>query len=58
MNPDNIKQSIQAVIDGLAPLAHTLNVRLEHLWKWGMKNNIAQAFSSVLFFVLWVVNGR
>ena len=43
MNSDNIKNSIQAVIDGLTPLAQKMNVPIQDLWRWCLLHNYAQA---------------
>jgi uncharacterized membrane protein len=43
MNPDQIKASIQAVIDGLTPLAQKLGIAVESIFTWAIKYNYAQA---------------
>jgi len=43
MNPEVIKNSIQAIIDGLTPLAQKLQVPIEGLWGWAIKHNYALA---------------
>lgn len=53
MNPDKIKESIQAVVDGLTPLAQKLQVPIEHLWGWAMKHTYAVAISELLGFFLF-----
>lgn len=52
MNPDVIKNSIQAVIEGLTPLAEKLKIPIEGLWGWALKHNYALAFESVLGAIL------
>ena len=59
MDVNNIKNSVQAVIDGLTPLAQKLQIPIESLWTWGLKHNYAIAtaesvgalLSVALFFV-------
>ncbi len=55
MNPENIKQSIQAVVDGLTPLAQKLQVPVEGLWGWAIRHNYAEAV--FCFFVFLVCLG-
>src|ERR1051325_196791 len=55
MNPDTIKNTIQAVIDGLTPLAQKLQVPLEGLWKWGLKHNYAVAIEELFAALLCTV---
>src|SRR5687767_9488710 len=52
MNPDNIKASIQAIIDGLAPLAKQSQIPLEELWSWAIKHNYALAVVDLVVGVL------
>lgn len=51
MNPDTIKQSIQAVIDGLTPLAEKLNVPITQLWGIMIKQNYVYA----VYNLIWVI---
>lgn len=55
MNPQNIKDSIQAVIDGLTPLAQKMQIPIEQLWSWAIKHNYAIAITEVSFFVLMLI---
>lgn len=64
MNAENIKASIQAVVDGLTPLAQKLGVAIEGLWGWAMKHNYAVAgellFGALcgiilLIFSVWLI---
>lgn len=48
MNPDQIKESIQAVVDGLTPLAQKLQVPIEGLFGWAIKHNYAEAVMGLL----------
>lgn len=48
MNPENIKNSIQAVIDGLTPLAQKLQIPIEGLFGWALKNNYAIAVTNLI----------
>lgn len=55
MNPENIKNSIQAVVDGLAPLAQQLQVPIEGLWDLAIRYNYAQAISGLVVNLLAIV---
>ncbi len=48
MNPETIKQSIQAIVDGLTPLAQKLQIPIEGLFGWAIKHNYALAVSYFL----------
>lgn len=52
MNPEEIKGSIQAIIDGLAPLAQKLQVPLDQLWAWSVKHNYAIAGVNLVWFLV------
>jgi hypothetical protein len=47
MNPENIKSSIQAVIDGLTPLADKLSIPLEKIFEYAMRQNYVYAIESI-----------
>lgn len=58
MNPDNIRNTIQAVIDGFTPLAQKLQVPLEKLFSWAVVQNYVIAIVLILvllilFPILW-----
>jgi len=55
MNPDNIKQSIQAVVDGLTPLAQKLQIPIQNVWAWAIKYNYAIAFQDLATIPLFVL---
>ena len=55
MNPDTIKNSIQAVIDGLTPLAQKLQIPIEGVFKWAIKHNYALAFSQLLTPLICII---
>jgi hypothetical protein len=55
MNPETIKQSVQAIIDGLTPLAQKLQIPIEHLWSWALKNNYAEAIFNLIMIALTII---
>lgn len=55
MNPQTIKDSIQAVIDGLTPLAQKLQIPIQYLWIWCEKNNYAVAASEISCLVISLI---
>lgn len=55
MNPDTIKSSIQAVVDGLTPLAQKMQVPLSGLWEWALRHNYAQAYFDLIMVVMSIV---
>jgi len=48
MEPQQIKKSIQAIIEGFAPLAEKLQQPTEKIWEWAIKNNYVQVFNDFL----------
>lgn len=48
MNPEVIKGSIQAVIDGLTPLASKLGIAVEAIFGWAIKHNYALGLTMLL----------
>lgn len=65
MELNNIKENIQAVVDGLTPLAQKLQVPIEGLWGWALKHNYAVASVELLYgatglliLVLGIKNGK
>jgi hypothetical protein len=44
MDPQEIQQSIQAVIDGIAPLAQKLQVPLEKVFEYAVRQNYVYAY--------------
>lgn len=52
MNTDTIKTSIQAIVDGLTPLAQKLQVPIEGLWKWAIMHNYAVAFENLFGVII------
>jgi len=55
MDPENIQQTIQAVLDGLTPLAQKLQIPLEGLWGWAMKANYAYACIDVYILIVGII---
>lgn len=55
MDAENIKQSIQAVVDGLTPLAQKLQIPLEHVWRWSVKHNYAIAISELCAWIFIMI---
>lgn len=55
MNPNNIKQSIQAVIDGLTPLAQKLGVPLGQLWEVMVRQNYVYAVYNIVYVICGVI---
>jgi hypothetical protein len=55
MDPNKIKESIQAIIDGLTPLAQKMQIPIGNLWEWSIKHNYAVAISQLLFFALTII---
>lgn len=55
MNPETIKNSIQAVVDGLTPLAQKLGIALTSVFGWAMKHNFAIAWENVFGAVCGLV---
>jgi len=43
MDAEQIKMGIQAVVDGLTPLAQKLQIPIEGIFVWAIKHNYAQA---------------
>ena len=57
MNPEVIKSSIQAVIDGLTPLANKLGIAVEAIFGWAIKHNYSVAISILLLPVFTIIFG-
>ncbi len=55
MNPENIKQTIQAVIDGLTPLAQKLAIPIEYLWVWSVKHTYAVAVAELFPVLIFII---
>lgn len=55
MSPDKIKEYIQAVIEGITPLAQKLGIAVEYLFTWAIKHNYAIAGSYVIGFLLTIL---
>ena len=55
MNPENIKSSIQAMVEGLTPLAQKLQVPVESLWGWALTHNYATALVNCIPLILMIV---
>ena len=56
MEPEQIQQSIQAVIDGLMPLAQKMQMPIEQLWSWSIQHNYAVAVSNIFIaIVIWIL---
>ncbi len=55
MNPENIKQTIQAVIDGLTPLAQKPAIPIEYLWVWSVKHTYAVAVAELIPVLIFVI---
>ena len=53
MDPNKIKDSIQAVIEALTPLAQKLQVPLEKLFEWAVRENYVKAVGDGI----WVIIG-
>lgn len=52
MNADAVKEYIQALIEGLTPLAQKLGIAVEYLFTWAVKHNYAIAGSWVFAFLI------
>jgi len=57
MNPQEIQQTIQAIIDGLTPLAQKLQIPLEKVFEYAIKQNYVYAIWFVLADFLGIVIG-
>lgn len=55
MNPQNIQETIQSVIDGLAPLAQKMQVPIQYLWQWALKRNFAIAVSEYVALGVFLI---
>lgn len=55
MDAQKVKDVIQAIIDGLTPLAQKLQVPIEHLWGWGIKHNYGLAVAQIVGWVFTLV---
>ncbi len=54
MESSTIRDSIQAVVDGLTPLADKLQVPIGHLWEWSLKHTYAVIVTDFLEAVLMI----
>ncbi len=59
MNPETIKSSIQAVIDGITPLAQKMQIPLEKLFGWAVRENYVKVATDLLdclgaILVFWI----
>ena len=54
MNPENVKNTIQAVVDGLTPLAQKLQIPIEGLFGWALRHNYAEAGVGILKGLLMI----
>jgi hypothetical protein len=52
MEPQKIKDSIQAVIDGLTPLAEKLQKPVEELWRMFILENYVKAIWGIVSFII------
>jgi len=50
--PETIKASLQALVDGLTPLAEKLQVPIESIWTIAIKHNYAIAVSELLTWLI------
>ena len=48
MNAETIKNTIQAIIDGLTPLAQKLSVPLEKIFEWAVRENYVIAIENLI----------
>jgi len=48
MNIENVKAGIQAVIDGLTPLAQKLGIAIEKVFGWAVRQNYSYAVIDIL----------
>lgn len=55
MEAEAIKNSIQAVVDGLTPLAQKLQVPIEGIFRWSIKHNYAVAIAQMIPFLVGVI---
>lgn len=55
MNADAVKEYIQALIEGLTPLAQKLGIAVEYLFTWAVKHNYAIAGSWLFAFFVTLV---
>lgn len=53
MNSSTIRETIQGVLDGLAPLANKLGVAVEGLWGWSLRHTYAIAITDFVEAVLF-----
>jgi hypothetical protein len=55
MNTETIKNTIQAVIDGLTPLAQKLAVPLEKIFEWAVRENYITAIMSGVWLIMSII---
>lgn len=55
MNADAVKDYIQAIVDGLTPLAQKLGIAVEYLFTWAIKHNYAIAGSWLFAFFVTLI---
>lgn len=54
MNPEKIKNTIQAITDGLTPLAQKMQVPLEKLFALAIKENMVTAIIEIFFVAVFL----
>ena len=52
MNPETIKTTIQSVIDGFAPLAVQMQIPLEKLFEWAVRENYVIAITYIIVGII------
>ncbi|MFA5174741.1 MAG: hypothetical protein WC438_06165 [Candidatus Pacearchaeota archaeon] len=55
MNPQEIQQSLEAVINGLTPLAQQLQVPLNKLFEYAIRQNYVIAISDLIYYILGIL---
>ena len=55
MNPDNIKNSIDAIITGLTPLTQKMGIAIGNFWSWALLHNYAKAISGLVIAVFMFI---
>ena len=53
METQEIQPTIQAIIDGLTPLAEKLQVPLGKMFEWAIRENYVQAIADIAYFTFF-----
>jgi len=55
MNPEQIRKTIEAIINGFSPLAQKLQVPVSKLFEWAIRQNYVYLISYFVYFILFLV---